>query len=245
MNVAPVPTPAKSRWVLAAILLSMAPFAGASSAATASFTTIQFARTWRMQSFEPGFPSGPQTFGGVPFAIPSSGFNIWASYNVGLPATRTFPVGVFGVDRVYTLMNTYWGETGPGTLAAIEFNGSEGAFYRYYLDGNVDIRDWNAWPQSTNSINGTTTVNALTLGNGSRLDRQTFTLPPEFRSQTLTSVRLLDNGAPGTQTIFLAGLTVHTVPEPETHALVIASALALVFQRTSKPVIMRSTVTGA
>jgi len=220
---------------LVAMLPLLVP-AGSTSAATASFTTVPFTRNWRMQNFEPGFPSGPQVFGGVPFAIPTSGFNIWASYNVRLPATATFPIGVFGVDKVYALINTYWGEAGPGTLAAIEFNGSAGAFYHYDLDGNSDIRDWNAWPQSTNSINGTTTVNAVTLANGSRLDRQTFMLPPEFRSQTLSSVRIIDNGAAGTQTIFLAGLTVHTVPEPESLALVFVSALTLAPQRrASRP----------
>ena len=222
----------KCPWALAAIgCLTLAPMASASSAATASFTTVQFVRTWRMQNFEPGFPSGPQIFGGVPFAIPATGFNIWASYNVGLPASRLLPVNVFGVDKVHTLMNTYWGEQAPGTLAAIEFNGSAGAFYHYDLDGNVDIRDWNNWPTTTNSINGTTTVNALTLANGSRLDRQTFTLPPEFHSQTLTSVRLIDNGAAGTQTIFLAGLTVQTIPEPASLAITIASALAWTIKR--------------
>lgn len=185
-------------------------------AVSPGYTLIPFTWNWRMQNFEPGFPEGLQTFNGIPYTIPAGTFNIWASYtayNGSLPTTLTVPVNVANVDKVYTLINTYYGSP-SGTYAAIEFNGSQGAFYHVDLYGNVDIRDWSGSSVYTNQINGTTTINAFTAGDGSRLDQQTFTLPAAFQTQTLTTVRLLDYGHPGFQDSFLAGLTVHAVPEP-------------------------------
>ena len=65
------------------------------------------------------------------------------------------------------------------------------------------------------AINGTTTINVFNNGSsGQRLDKQLFVLPAAFASETLTEIKLIDTGATNVQRIFLAGVTVQTVPLP-------------------------------
>ena len=106
-----------------------------------------------------------------------------------------------------------------GTLAAVEFIGENGSFFRKELDGNKDIRDYieNTF---TNNINGTTTINAFTgvadLNNSSReirLDLVQVELPDEFQNDTLSQIRLIDSGATGLQRIFVAGVTLRAKRE--------------------------------
>lgn len=194
------------------------------SSARAELVTVDFASSHnaRMQNLAgqaASFPEGSVTLGGVPFEIPAGGDNIWAAGLAAGPNPRTLviPVGVFGVDAVYTLINSWWGETTPGTKASIEFVGSEGAFLAIDLDGGDDIRDYleNTF---TNTINGASTVNVFTAGAGIddevRLDRQRIDLPEAFDDQVLETIRILDDGANdngmGTndpQRVFAAGIT--------------------------------------
>jgi len=97
-------------------------------------------------------------------------------------------IGVFGVSEVHTLINTRWGQPAPSSYAYIEFFGSDSAYYRKDLLGNVDVRDYanNNW---TNGINGTSTTNVVLVENGyHRLDKQCITLPSVFLSQKLDRI---------------------------------------------------------
>lgn len=159
---------------------------------------------------DPAFPSGSVMLGGVPFVIPQSGSNYWHSVVANGPNPRRvdIPVGRSGVGEVHTLINTYWGVPGPTSYASLEFFGSDGAYFREDLIGGEDIRDWNNFV-FTNTINGTTTQNVVSIGTH-RLDKQQIALPAEFRDQVLETVRLSDNGGDNVQRVFLAGLAVLT-----------------------------------
>ena len=158
-------------------------------------------------------PEGDQRFGGVAFRIPVGGANVWSAASaVGSnPRVLEVPVNAFGVTKVNTLINTLWGESGRGTAASITFIGSAGARYTVNLDGNVHIRSY-LLGSSTNTINGTSTRGVFTAGAGQgnqvRLDMQLFTLPRAFASQTLTSIRITDTGATGSQRVIVSGVTV-------------------------------------
>lgn len=77
--------------------------------------------------------------------------------------------------------------------------------------GNVSIRDYNN-DGNTNVIDNTSTIQVWDNGLGQRLDRQEYLLPPEFATQTLTSVTITDTGNEGSGTngsrAVLAALTV-------------------------------------
>ena len=117
-------------------------------------------------------------------------------------------MSVFGATEVHSLMNTYWGQFGPSSYAAVEFVGSDGAFYHQDLIGGVDLRDYNQNPSYPNTINGTTTTEVFNNSIGQRLDKQFFDLPASFADETLTTIRFIDNGAADVQRIFVAGITV-------------------------------------
>jgi hypothetical protein len=163
---------------------------------------------------------GNQTFGGVPFFLPNSptNNNSWHSYLASddNPQELNINVGIAGATVVHTLIGSYWGERTDGTFAALEFFGSNGAYFKKDLDGDADVRDY-LNSSYTNSINGTTTQQVATwtvlrYNNLARLDKQAITLPIDFQNQTLTSIRLSDNGDVGFQRVFLAGATVESNP---------------------------------
>lgn len=177
----------------------------------------------RMQNYDgqaSSYPEGSVTLGGVPFDIPAGGLNVWnATAALGdNPRILSIPVGVFGVDKVHTLINTWWGQIGGGTFASVRFLGTGALDYSVSLDGNDDIRDY-LQTIYANSINGTTTVEVFKAGSGHydevRLDKQVFDLPAAFNTETLLSIELIDNGGENFQRVFLAGMTVELVPEPE------------------------------
>lgn len=187
---------------------------------------------YNLQGIDGGFPSGSQTYFGVPFSIPTTPPNIWHAVSAVGPNPRIIdiPVNIAAVAEVDTLINTFWGTPGtPGdpstSYAYLDFYGSLGAHYTYYLYGNYDIRDYNQ-NVYTNSINGTTTRNVVLLG-GHRLDMQTIALPPEFATQTLDDITLSDIGADGFQRAFISGLSVGAaaIPLPST-LLLLGSGLA-------------------
>ena len=175
----------------------------------------------------PGAPHGSVTLGGIPFNIASNGDQeqAWnadaAAGNGSAQVGITMPVGLYGVTKVYTLINTGWGAPGPTSYASLIFTGSAGATYTYALVGGSDIRNWLlGGAGSTYTINGTSTVNVYSgatpdyTGYTGVLDMQKLILPSTFSTQTLTSVELLDNGARYFQRTVLDGVTVQSPSEP-------------------------------
>lgn len=174
------------------------------------------------------YPTGSVQLGGVPFVIPTDGNNEWRHAIAGYGSTITLdvPVGVFGVDRAYTLINSDWGMRSGGWMQ-VEFFGSDGAYYARDLVGDSDLRDWNGW--WTNRINNVTTVNVMTIplghdGDPDFMDMQIYDLPPEFLHQTLMTMRITDLGILDTHCGILSGLT---VPEPATLVLLTMGLLTL------------------
>lgn len=216
-------------------------FAGlalAPAPAMASFVTVDFSsqHNHRIQSntgAPSNYPEGQVTLGGVPFDIPVGGNNAWHSNTAANSGSGVqvldVAVGVFGAERVHTLINNYWGRAGSN-LALLEFFGSGGAYFAKPLIGNNDIRDYLA-SSFTNSINGVTTVEVFVsnAGRQARLDMQTIELPDVFLTQTLDTVRLTDSGNVNLQRVWLAGLTVG-VPEP-TALLLAGGVLSLAASR--------------
>jgi hypothetical protein len=175
-----------------------------------------------LPDYLPGAPTGNVTLGGVPFNIASNaaGHQGWSAQSAGDdPDGRksiTIPINVYGVTDVYTLINTIYGQRGPNYYAWLEFTGSRGATYTYRLVGNSDIRDY-CKGDLTNAINGITTVNVFSCpktnnGQEGRLDMQHIVLPDEFADQTLSTIKLVDNGRWGFQRVVLDGVTVAPVP---------------------------------
>jgi hypothetical protein len=183
----------------------------------------------------PGAPTGQTSLGGVPFDITSNaaGDQAWSGFiaNTGSgSASITINVNTYGVTNVYTLINTIWGEDG-GPYAALIFTGSGGETYTKYLYSDVDMRDYNLY--NTVNINGTTTTNVFSVYpdifyRQGALDMQDITLPAAFATDTLATIQLVDNGNLNVQRVILDGVTVESVPEPSTRALLTAGAIALV-----------------
>ena len=189
----------------------------------------------------PDANTGSVTYGGVPFFIPTndpSGNNYWnAAFASGPdPRTLTITTSVFDAVQVNSLINTYAGVAGS-SLAYIEFIGTGGASYTYNLVGGVDIRDFNndGFVNTIDPSAGSHPTQVLSYDDqaqGGRLDMQQFTLPSTFLGQTLTTILLVDNGfdAPNPephQRVFLAGMSVSSVPEPSSMILM-ASGGALI-----------------
>jgi len=171
----------------------------------------------RLADMNPAYPSGSGTIlGGVPFDIPATGNNVYATEiaSGGSPGTVTLavPTDLVGVSKVHFIINTFWGETVPGTFASLTFNYADGSALTAILDGDSDIRDWvnNVW---ANNINNTTTVNVFSTDvdgsagpNPYRLDKLAVDVS-SHQSKRLTSIVLQDFGSSGFQRVFLAGIT--------------------------------------
>ncbi|KPF64738.1 hypothetical protein IP88_13535 [alpha proteobacterium AAP81b] len=207
------------RFLVAASMLIAAP-------ATAAITPIDLSGVtngdWAGQSFNT-IPTGNVTLGGTPFLIhtvePGASARYWTAAGGGNPETLTVPVSIFGAHTGYTLINQFWGAAGQG-LQSVTFNATGGLSATFVLVGNDDVRDYlnNVY---TNNINNTTTVQVFTEG-ARRLDRQTFALPGSFASQTLTSVVFTDTGSDGVSRLTLTALSIGSVPEPSSWAMLIA-----------------------
>lgn len=235
---------------LAVIVSLLAALATSSPAAyfTYDFAILNNVRLQNLSGAANQLPEGNVTANGVPYLIqqdlPFSNLNAWVAGGGGGfgEVSLVLSQSTFGVDRVYFLLNTFFGETSLGTLARIEFTGNAGAFFTKHLDGNVDIRDY-IESSFTNSINGTTTTNAFSFGSGTgnavRLDSVMVDLPVEFQSQTLSSIRIVDNGGSGIQRLLLSAVTLETadvgVPEPGTWILFSAglAGVGLLRRRTN------------
>jgi hypothetical protein len=181
--------------------------------------------TWGVGSF----PTGAQTFNGTPFTIASdtSGAR-YASAYLNSTSTITIATDIVRATNAYSLINTIWGQLGPYSYLSLTFNGSAGATQTFDLVGGDDIRDFNNYAY-TNTINGTTTINAVTVDSGAhRLDEQLYTLDAAFLTQDLTSITMTDTGADGFSRGALTGLTIASadapagaVPEPASWAMMV------------------------
>jgi len=192
------------------------------------------------------FPIGNQNFGGVPFAIPTGPNNFWlgaaaANFGSGV-VSLTIPVGVQGVTSVFTLLNTFWSQPGPNAYLYITFTGSAGATVTQPLVGGVNVRDYNN-DGFQNTVNGTSTVQVWTNGQGQRLDRQEYILPAAFASQTLTSVTITDTGNENISRGMFTGLTVSTCPAYVTEGIAISSG-KIVYDRKQNIYVQRVALTN-
>lgn len=202
---------------MATIVIQVMLISAAKAGKAYYFRTIDFAYNCELEvGVRPSisWPQGVVELGGILFNIPLVGPDCWNSHDPWEtgpnPRTLDIQVNEYGVEKVYTLINTHGGQTGSA-LAWLEFYGDGGAYFQKDLIGNVDIRDYNydGW---TNDINGTTTVNVFLVNPGvwdgeTRLDMQMIDLPKDFRNQTLTNIRLTDNGGTDIQRVFLTGVT--------------------------------------
>ena len=188
-------------------------------------------------------PVGMQTLGGVPFdLLPMTANNSWSAdvgTTLGVQSTEimTLPVSIFGATAVDTLINTGWGVDGS-TTDSLTFVCTDATSFTVLLKEGTDIRDWlnNTSSPYSNTINGTTSTQVFdgipnaAGGPDGRIDKQTITLPSAFASRTLSTIVLTDTGVSGNddaafshsvgaQRAFVYGVTVTTVPEPTSEAL--------------------------
>jgi hypothetical protein len=160
-----------------------------------------------------GFPFSTNTLlGNVPFTQTGASGEVWnATYG---PKTLTINTSVADARGFYSIINTWWGASGPASYASVTFNFSDNSTFTEDLIGNVDIRDFNYTGFFTTTINGTTTRNVYlrTAGqypNPYALDRQWFDFG-EYSGKTLTSVVFTDTGADGLQRMLVSGATVQS-----------------------------------
>jgi hypothetical protein len=143
----------------------------------------------------------------------------------GKTSSFTIPAGVAGVTKVFTLINSTFGQAGID-VGSIEFKGMKGSDVTFQLVEGNNIRDHfqNVFENSATNVFKNPYLNGVQNPSGpDRLDMQTFTLPASFANDTLTEIifKGLGKGTQGDP--FMAAVTVETtsvaVPEPATLTL--------------------------
>jgi hypothetical protein len=191
-----------------------------------------------LQTFSGGanYPLGGTalSIGGVPFMLGLSNNVAGTTGAVQTPSgspsyTFSVPAGTYA-SSVYTLMNTSWGENGVNE-GSIIVTGSHGETATLNLTDGVNIRDhYNGFFQNTltdPTVVETEFLNGQVNSSGpDRLDRQELNLPSSFNGDTIASITFagIDHGEPDGDP-FLAALTVETVPEPGSFAIIGLSAV--------------------
>jgi hypothetical protein len=193
------------------------------------------------------FPTGSQSYGGVPFAIPAGPNNYWSGSVAGNcgsgEVSLTVPVGVPGVTSAFTLLNTFRGQAGPDAYLYVTFTGSGGATFTHPLVGDVNVRNYNSGGY-TSTINNTSTIQVWTNGDGQRLDRQEYILPPEFAGQVLTSVTVTDTGSYDLSRAMFSALTVSTCSAYAAEGITISSS-EIVYEPSLKLYVQDVTLSNA
>jgi hypothetical protein len=179
--------------------------------------------------YQPLFAAGDgDTSDGVPFVFTTlpSGANV-----ISDPTAAVIPVGLSGLNAVYTLINTRWGSP-RANVGAISFNWSNGRQDTVQLVVGQNVRDhfYGSYDNTLTSPDVTLAAFGRNVSGESHLDMQTFLLPDDTRELTLTSVTFSSTHMGVFGSPFLAGLTVGTptptpVPEPESLALLLAGVL--------------------
>lgn len=150
--------------------------------------------------------------GAVPFIFRSGKNNCWFSHHDDKSGQRTttndqrtlsVPINLDGVQKVYTLINTYWGVPEIGRLF-IELRFKGGRTHLVEMRGNRDIREYGG-DKWTKSIEKPTTQ--VWGKSDKRIDMQTVLVPASLQELELQEIRIVDNGADARQRAFLAGLT--------------------------------------
>ncbi len=160
------------------------------------------------------YPVAPTVLnvGGLDFSLVSYGTTANSLGIIQSPAgSSTYHIAthVVGATAVDTLMNSIYGTLGAN-IASIEFLAAGGADATFDLVEGTNIRDH--YNDGNNNTIAPGTPSA-TFGSD-RLDRQTFTLPAAFASDTLTEIILTTNGGNPQGQAFLAAITVSTVSGP-------------------------------
>lgn len=169
--------------------------------------------TWTGGSIYNTLFPGRHTWNGVPFILENR--LKYANAKVFAEGTLTIPVNVRGVAKVYSIINSAWGEFGA-TIGKIEFVGSGTAYYKVDLIEGINVRDhYNG--NFNNIIDGIHAVPAFIPGPGEgRLDMQIYTLPSSFARETLKEIVFTGyespdySGAP-----FIAAVTVEAHAPPK------------------------------
>jgi len=126
------------------------------------------------------------------------------------PAAGRFarpPVNRPFVSTAYFLLNTEWGQPGPESYLALEFDGDKGARYERKLVGGVDVRDYHDGVYD-NTVNRTTTRQVFDDGGGQRIDLVEVAPPEEFTGQSLQTIAVGDTGRFNFQRAILWAVTV-------------------------------------
>ena len=191
--------------------------------------------------------SGSLTNLGVTFSmasVPQQGTAPLDAWRGEYATNRTLDllIGMSGITKVYTIMDTRFGYAGDPTdpttaQASLTFNYLGGGSVTQYLYGCFNTRDHNpsgypagCWALGDPAPVGSNAAQFASFGTNSPVvfDMQTWDLSA-YASGTLTSITFTDNG-PGVNTSFLRAVTVDTVtatPEPATLALMATGLLAI------------------
>jgi hypothetical protein len=177
--------------------------------------------------YQPLFAAGEgETAGGVPFVFTTlpNGANA-----ISDPTAAVIPVGLSGLNAVYTLINASWGSprANIGSLTFIWDNGRQETV-QLVVGNNVRDHYFGTYANTLSSPDVTLAAFGRNTRGEAHLDMQTFVLPEDTRSLTLTSVTFASTHMGVYGMPFLAGLTVGAptpVPEPEALALLLAGML--------------------
>ena len=165
---------------------------------------------------------GAVTYAGVSFNVPAvNSYDSWnadaaAGFSSGTVSTTINIPCPKSVDKIYTLINTYWGQADTLTSLTLTFTNS--TTVKIPLKGNMNIRDimqhlWtNSYGSSTNNgfaISTQPVWNITYLKNDYRRDMQTITVPPAYSGLFLKSITITDAGNHSWHRAFLSGISLH------------------------------------